>query len=522
MQKSLLLLYILLSITISAFGYSVNVPMDYWGYDFFDRCETKGLCSSLDLRVKPISRMAAAKIILTIKKNAAEHPDRFSKTDQAQLDQIEGDFIDELQQLDANFKVRVAERHFLSHRENNSQVYVDLVASEKIIANNGPQYDPNQHISETTAGGIIRGQLGETIGFFAEARNSLIRGVDYEHESFDVSQGSPVVLSGSNAYSDRATAYFIWEKPWLRFEIGRDEMAWGPGYHSGLSLSGNVPPADLIKLRTRFNRFAFTSVHMFLNNSLGSKYLAGHRLDVELIRGLQVGATETVVYGDRDLELDYLNPLMLYHVAEHHLGDKDNNTMSVDFVLDRFPGMKIYGEWFIDDMTSAESLTGYFGNKFAFLTGIYLAGPLHIPDLDIRLEYSRVEPFVYSHKDSINIYSHYDKSIGHWLGSNADDLYFLAGYQFNRDVRAELTVERIRKGTGALSTVDRPASGYHKEFLGGTVENKNLFGVKLIDQIRRDLFISVSYTYSRGRDLEQTPDFNSNDHLARFELYLNY
>lgn len=520
LKKTTLFLFYLLLNTV-AFSQAVNLPLEHWAYSFLERCEAKGLITSFDLRVKPVSRAVLAELVIQMEQRLQIQPDLFTTTDRQLFEQLQGDLVDELAARNIQIKGS-RERHALAYSEQNSSFYVDIQGRETIISNQGDQYDPAQRMSETTLGGIIRGNLGGVIGFYADARNSLLRGSDVEGESFDVSKGSPVVTSGSNVYRDRATGYFTWEKPWLRLQIGRDEFAWGPGNHGALSISANNPPADMLRFDVRMKRFRFTSIHQFLSSSLGSKYLAAHRLDLLVKPGFTLGATETVVYGSRDVEPAYINPLIPYHVAEHHLGDKDNNTMSVDFSLNLIPNTRLYGEYFIDDMTSTESLTGYFGNKFAFLTGITWADALFVPKLDIQLEYARIEPFVYAHHDSINIYVNYDKSIGHWLGPNADSFYLLAGYQFDRDIRLELSAEHIRKGHGELDTTDRPVNSVKKEFLGGIVESRNLFGIKLTDQIRRDAFISISYTFSKTDNLQRQQNNNATDHLARFEFYFNY
>ena len=515
-----------LLITLAAAGMllarSPNVPLDYWGYAFLERLYSKGLFTSPSWHDRPLARHQVARILEEIHQISSELPQRLSQTDRRLLDQLRGDFADELKTI---VKQGRPERHLYTFEEADSKIHVDLYGRFTVISNRGGQFQPEELLSETTLGGILRGDLGGRIGFYADAQNALTRGakdLQDADENFDVSRGSPVVISGPNLFRDRALAYFVWEKPWLRIQAGRDEIDWGPGLHSGLALTRNMPPADLIRLSSRFRRFSFSSAHIFLRSPLGAKYLAAHRLDIVLSPRLLFGVGETVVYGGRDIEAAYLNPLMLYHVAEHHLGDRDNNTLFFNLTARPFRGLKLYGEYFIDDMTSTRSLTRYFGNKFAFLCGAAWADPGGIDNLDLRLEYTRVEPFVYAHDDSINTYTHYDKTIGHWLGPNSDSAFLLAGYQMGRDFRIETTFERIRKGAGEASTIARPAEGERKYFLGGTVEETYLSGIRLQNQIRRDLFVTVAYTYSDTRNLLRQPGIKSCDHLARFELYVNY
>ncbi|MBN1542745.1 hypothetical protein JW992_11420 [candidate division KSB1 bacterium] len=517
----ILALIVLISFADQSFSRSVDVPLDYWGYRFLERAETSGWFSHLAMRNRPISRRNFADILEQIRQRDEQYP-CLSKADRGLLAQLRIDFGDE---LPANSRHTLSERHLFIVEEENGQVYFDLKAGQSIIINRGDRYNPNELLSESLLGGIIRGQLGNTIGFYADVRNSVTRGlpdVQDEDENFDISKGSPVVISGSNVYQDRAVAYFIWEKSWLRIKTGSDELRWGPGQHGNLSISDNMPPAPQIALSTQFSRFRFSSVHAFLHNTLAAKYIAGHRLDLRLGQKFYLGAAETIVYGRRDVEPTYLNPLMLYHVAEHHLGDRDNNSLSIDFTWFPRRGWKLYGEWFIDDMTSTQPLFKYFGNKFAFLLGGMVTAPIGIQDLSLFLEYARIEPYVYSHHDSINIYTHYDKIIGHWLGPNSDTWYLAAGYQLGKDLYLQGSLERLRKGSGKANTRSQPENGTGKKFLDEIAEKQSLFGLQAREQIRRDLFISIGYTFVQTQNANLQAGRRSRDHLIRFELSLNY
>ena len=107
-------------------------------------------------------------------------------------------------------------------------------------------------------------------------------------------------------------------------------------------LSSENPLFELFKLKFKFNRFQFTSFHGSLHSDVGTKYLAGHRLELMLCPKLYLSGSEAVVYGDRNVEFAYLNPIMPYHVAEHHLGDKDNNTMAFDVTAFPIKNHKLY------------------------------------------------------------------------------------------------------------------------------------------------------------------------------------
>lgn len=505
-----------------AFAQSVNLSLEHWGYNFLARMEAKGLFGSYELRVRPVPRAHLAEIVEHIYAQAIKNPSLLSQTDWRLLEQLMGDLSDELSARNKFPKNLQREKHLFKIDDKAGTVYGDLVGWQSIISNRGRQFSPDQLLSETTLGGQLRGQIGKTIGFFAEARNSMTRGEERDDESFNPDEGSPVVTSGAGVFRDRATAYFVWDSPWLRLEGGKDEFDWGPGYHSGAALTRNAPPADNIRLSVRFKRCKFSFLHAWLRSGLGAKYLAAHRLDVHVLRGLYLGLSETVVYGNRNIEPSYLNPLMLYHVAEHHLGDRDNNNMAFDVTFTRLANVTLYGEWFIDDMTTTKIGSNYFGNKFAWVFGAQWSDPIKLKNIDLKAEYSRISPYVYTHWDSINIYTHYDKLLGHWLGPNADSFFLEIGWQTSRDFRIEVSAEHVRKAEGEANTITRPAEGDKQDFLHGTVEKRNLVGVRLLDQIRRDMFVALSYTYRDTQNIGQQQGEASYDHLARFHFYFNW
>jgi len=105
------------------------------------------------------------------------------------------------------------------------------MGKQSIISNRGQQYQPDELISETTAGGFLRGTLDGRIGFYLDAGNSLTEVTTRSTKKILIpSQGSPVVISGANVYQDRALAYWTWQSNWFRLQLGRDEFSWGPGF----------------------------------------------------------------------------------------------------------------------------------------------------------------------------------------------------------------------------------------------------------------------------------------------------
>jgi hypothetical protein len=520
--RYLILLYLIFPWYGSGFAQSVDLPLGHWAYQFLDQLETKCQFSDFASRSLPMSRMEIAGIVRQVDEMVKKEDIKLTTTEWDRLEQLKGEFHEELQRLDIASDARFRERHLFTWTEENSKIHADLDFGFNLEINRGDQYPATKRVSHTTLGGILRGNLKQSLGFHIFVRNTLSRGIDFSQRNLDPSKGIPIDFAGKNAYSDQAIAYFTWKLPWFQFKVGRDQAKWGPGYRGNLMLSAQNPLFDMIKLKTRFKRFQFESIHGHLNSSYGRKYLAAHRLEIRVAPWLYVAGSEGVVYGNRNIEFQYLNPIMPYHVAEHHLGDQDNNTIGFDFTIFPLKKLKAYFELFIDDYTLSESVFRYYGNKFAFLSGGHWVEPFGLKNVDLHIEYARVEPFVYTHEDSINTYQNYDQSIGHWLGPNADNWYVEANFSPNRDLILTCSLEQVRKGEGDITQAWNESFGEKKQFLTGTIEKRSIYGFKITDQILRDVFLSLKAYWIQTKNLDRVAGKNVLDKQVNFELLLNY
>ncbi|MDZ7261540.1 MAG: capsule assembly Wzi family protein, partial [candidate division KSB1 bacterium] len=426
-----------------SYAQSVNLPFDHWAYDFIERLETRGLFTRIDAGSKPYSRQEIGHILYQVDQTVLLNETSLSPAEKGMLEQLKGEFCEELLNYQIAIQPRYQERHLMSWQEDENKVLIDFYFDQRVRLKKIEPPDTIRRLSETTLGGLMRGYFKPNLAFNIDVRNTLMRGTDIREERVSPSEGLPIIISGKNVYSDQATAYFTSRWRWLQLEVGRDQAKWGPGYHGGLILSQNNPVFDLIKLQTRRQRFNFIYFHGFLN-SLERKYLVAHRLEFKAQPWLYLGTSETVVYGHRGLEFLYLIPIMPYLVAQHQLGNKDKALVNFDLSA-YFRQAKFYCEWLLDDFKFSST-----ENKFAWLIGTFWVDPLGLKNLDLRVEYARLEPLVYTHQDSINRYQNYNQVMGYWTGPDSDNLFFEANYFFNKGVRLRLNWEQVGKGEGIV------------------------------------------------------------------------
>ncbi len=519
MSRTRILLLIFFTWTAFASAQSVNVPLTHWVYGVLDRLQTRGLVREGLTFARPYSRSQVARMLSEAIRRNRSGEVILSETEQSLLDQLAGEFSDEtpLDQFTAQDRWR--ERHLATWRDGATRVHADLVARQAVENRWGSS--DSKTLSRTTGGGILRGNLMGSMGFYLSARNTLTRGGNAE-EQFDPALGEPVTVSGENAYSDDASAYLIWKLPWFTLQFGRDRARWGPGLRGGLMLSENMPRFEMIRLHAKYKGVTFTSIHGKLSGMTGDRYMAAHRLELAFSQRLVLGLAESVIYGGRSVEPGYLNPLMIYHVAEHHLGDRDNNTMGLDVTLFPLRGHKVYAELFLDDFTTARNPFTYYGNKFAFTAGWRWVNPFGLRDADLDAEYTRVEPYVYTHKDSLNIYTHTDRSIGSDLGPDSDQWILRLGRWMHRSTHIGLVLDRIRKGPGAINVPHRTGDGERKRFLSGVVEGRWITGLEANVQIAKDIFLLLRYARHQITNTGRIEGLNSVEHRLLLELSVNY
>ncbi len=254
-------------------------------------------------------------------------------------------------------------------------------------------------------------------------------------------------------------AYFKFRLPWFDIEIGQSHQRWGFGYHGSLILSENPSSMDLVKINGRYGNIsftAFTSILGDLDSTVNEKYMSGHRVEGFFWNFVGVGLSEVIVYANR-FEPSYLNPVTVYlansgrnEVSDARArGSGDNTLVTADLRLS-FKGLEIYGELLVDDANPADPFN-YWDNKFGILTGLYSTDPLGICDADFYIEYAFINQYAYTHENRENVFKHYNTTIGHTIGTDADNFWVCFRKGLTNQIDTTVTYEVERHGEGDIS-----------------------------------------------------------------------
>lgn len=451
---------------------NIIVPVKHSVYEFLDRMETRGLVIVHD-GTKPLSRGEIRDLLAILKQKEGGLTGsergllgRFMREFAADEDSGTNSSMGRLRQAtwpDSPLYRDGFNLYIFSsggvYGAVNPVLYFDFVT------------DSTGDLITRMANGLnVIAGFGDNIGVYFDFRDNMEggRGPYYEGERDKLysDHAGYVTLQGNDAaYYDLTRAVMSARFGNLRLNFGRGDNFWGSGESGGLLLSDNPPPYDYLSMRYdagRFFRVSYVSgwLHAYpeiyestettnsgrIRRISAAKHFSAHRLEIYPAEWVEIGIMEAVVYGERGLEPSYLNPFNLYYSAEHNLGDMDNVAWGADVEIRPAAGVSLYGELFIDDLKTGELGTDFIGNKFAYTGGIKWAEAGRMKNVDLNLEYSRLDPFVYSHFYDINVYKNWNSSLGYFLPPNSDRWYLGLEWRPVYSFSAGMSAEFIRHG----------------------------------------------------------------------------
>ena len=343
---------------------------------------------------------------------------------------------------------------FLYHYKDSSNTVnvVPLGSLESILSIQNSKLK-TQNITYGNLGVRFFGSLSNTLGYYLQATNGAIIAGDRSLALQEVHKlQQNVKFADLNSDFDFAESHVRFQLDWFYAIIGRETRLQGAGINHSLYLSDNAPPFDAISVGAKFTGFEYSYTHGSLLSipvespnvgiaaNLPSKYVAIHRFAIKPGWG-EIGFWENVIYSRRGIDLSYLNPLSFFKSLEHALRDRDNSIMGLDATVRPLDGIQIKGSYLLDDVRFEKIGTGYWSNKSAWNIGIIAS---LFPAADIAIEYARIEPYTFSHFDSLNVMANDRMLYGSYLLPNSDEislnLYFWWGERY--PIKLKLAYQR--------------------------------------------------------------------------------
>lgn len=255
---------------------------------------------------------------------------------------------------------------------------------------------------------------------------------------------------------------------------GRGKHFIGEGYRS-LFLSDYAPNFNYVRADVSVWRIKYMVLYSQMRSSLGypdkfyglkNKYSTMHYLSLNVTKWWSIGAFEAVVWESedsaqiREVDINYLNPIIFFRPIEYSLGSSDNSLLGFSSTIRPARGLTLYGQLMIDEFVIREVLapvfarlnpdsainTAWYGNKQAFQLGVKYHEPFGWKRSTVLAEVNVVRPYTYSHGNSSQSYTHMTQPLAHLLGANFIEWVALAAWQPSSFWNVSLRGTYARKG----------------------------------------------------------------------------
>lgn len=293
-----------------------------------------------------------------------------------------------------------------------------------------------------------------------------------------------------SAWVEQSVLTARWKR--LTVAFGREYWRWGPSPHDAMLMSDHSPPFNGLRLQYRAGNWSYAfhatpldQMFVFASDyaegsfteGLADRYLVAHRLNWKPWPNLEVAASEVMVFGgfDRRFEWNYLNPFLPYYWEQLNESANDNPLWNLELSWRARPGLRLYGEWLIDDFQiDFESEPQQIG---VLIGGLWSPAPLR-GRLSLNAEYQRINTYVYGQGQPWNRYFHHRDNdgavigIGSNLGTDADRISIqpLCHLSPRLDLRGDF--HYIRRGANRISDPQKSGVPKGTPFPSGTVERE--------------------------------------------------
>jgi hypothetical protein len=408
MKKLILILFFVVTANSQVEHVHIYHPV----YDFLLRLESKGYLENYALTDIPMQRKDISSILENVPK------EDLSESEQKVLNK----YLQEFELIKQKNKVLIHSRNdssqvmfsplFLSSDEKFIfKQQGDYKVSIRPLANIETRYSIQDSNRFTTLGNIgtrIYGTLDDRLGYQLQVTNGTLIAGDSSILAEDTRIGNSVKFSVYDSDFDFTESHLRFQYNWFYAYVGREHRRIGAGLNQSLILSDAAPPMDAFSIGAKFKNFEYKHTHASLislplgefgagiGSEFISKYLVIHRASFRPSWG-EISLWEQIIYTDRGFDIAYLNPFSFLKSLEHALRDRDNSVMGFDFTVRPIKNLQIKGTYLLDDIIFSEIGNNFWSNKSAYNIAAISSLPY---GFDLGVEYSRTEPYVFSHFDN--------------------------------------------------------------------------------------------------------------------------
>jgi len=483
---------------------SIYLPTSHEVYWFLKRMEARELLTNYRDAVKPLSRLE----ITTRLKALESRVNEMTPMERDEYEFLKGEFTYELAFLAGDPEPSEIRWHLVSTEYKGGVMNFDLIGRFSYLS----LYNGHDRLRDQ--GVRLYGYAFNDVGYYFNFADSREVGSGINVNKVNTPDpGIVLTKQTSEAIEYNTTeAQLTFHIGAFQFSLEKMQNDWGLARHGNLTFSYKAPSYPQIKMRVPVTDWLdFTYLHAELNSNIIDssrsyhayssslmdiyrpvdhlKYMAAHMVEFTPFKGVDVSLGESVVYSDRGPLLIYLIPIMFFKSAEHYNGDKDNIQWFGNLDLNVIPKLNLYFSLFIDELNLDDITKPLQERNQIGVTAGFQTYDIPFKNLELIAEYTRINPWVYSHKYPETDFTNNGYVMGNWMGQNADNLYLDLSYRPKRSIAVGAMMQVFRKG--GLADVAYQYRTPSLPFLHGPSHEERSFGLHARYEIFRDGFLDA-------------------------------
>ena len=523
--------FILISSTLSA--QNVYEPINSYIYDYLERLTVKGVIN-FNSAIEPITRHEIAGYLLT----ADSLQSKLTPLEIKELQFYEEEYADEIDILTGTECYELPQTDFFRsgdtgrfrvfrYRDSSFTFYADPILGYEI------NFVGGKNNSHRFNGAQFSGYYKQW-GFSLKFRDNEETGdnIDFTKSLTTVPGINLTKMGKQSVQYDVVDAEVNYGWSTGVISLGKYNLNWGSGQGGKLILSDKAPSFPMIRFEFYpVSWLKFTYFHGWLKSNVVDsstirktpvsgrediqeipKFIAAHMISFYPWNNLTFSIGESIIYS-HDIQPVYFIPVIFFKAVDHYLSSKEIESSSgnAQLFFDAYYKnsalrSKVYGTLFIDEISFENIFKGGNLSALGYTLGIETIDPV-VKNSSILIEYSRINPFVYTNSNNTQLYTNNRYQLGHWIGSNADQIYMKYQQQILRGLSADITGWYVRKGQK-----ENPEDQYrlpYPEFLYGAKLTWLQVGLDVEYEVIHGLVGKVSYGYSNRTDqaTDRTPDY---------------
>lgn len=532
------------------------VPPDNHVYNYLQRMLVMNVITDYNPANIPVSRETVSGYLKIIESKQ----DRISSTDRKLLNDFSTEFEYDLKgsvKKSASLFKEVKnifsddrQKNLYSYNDSNATLFLDALGSVSQRGSDGDSIGKNS-ILLGELGFRVRGTLFNSVGYYLRATNGQKLSGDTDDVNFARYTDPKLYAQYKFQYErrnfDTFDGYLRYRtnKNWLALTVGRNPVYQGFGFIDRLFLSNNTVPFDFLKLDLAYKAVSYSFLYGSLRgDSLGipldAKNLSTHRLDVRFSDAFRMGFFESVSIANSPFSFTFLNPVSFLTSAELNKASQpgDNNVnnsiIGIDMMVIPLNKLAVQGSFLVDDLefSTLFKSNAKVTNKFAYQIGLMWANAFSIPNLDLKTEYTHLDPFVYTHVSNKTNYTNWGLPLGHHLEPNSDEAALKLDYNITNRVNVNLLYQHQRSANGIVTdSLGRVivnyggninnASGYSYSdpaFLKGNRIDRDIITANISWQFIRQFFVEMKFVQRFINNIYQNKKFNDKYFFATLRI----